>query len=170
MNTNPDHLTSAECLAELARSDLKPRSAYRRKVWERYCVINGLPAPSPEIDPATLNRPAVPKIRRIVVILETSGRRGPVYYGFRYTDTNTGITVEAQTTCSGESNILRALTHDGQAWRSDYYRETINVTERHLFALPQAGCDPEEIRRWVADTSAALAQAALLAATNTPTA
>jgi hypothetical protein len=84
------------------------------------------------------------KIQRILIVLETRSGR---YYGFRCTDVASGRTVEAQIT-GGESNILSALTNDGQNWRTDVYRETLQVTEKHLFALPHAGCQPGEIRQW----------------------
>jgi hypothetical protein len=83
-------------------------------------------------------------ITGILLILETRNGR---YWGFRFTDCATGRTVSGQIS-GGESNILAALTHDGENWRRDVYRVNKTIPERELFALPYAGCVPDEIRAW----------------------
>lgn len=88
----------------------------------------------------------MPRIQHIIVHLETRDAR---YHGFRLTRCRDGRTVEAQ--AGTENNIRFALTHDGRQWRSQHcHWSTQTITERELFALPNAGSDPAGIRAWVA--------------------
>lgn len=85
------------------------------------------------------------KIKKIITYLESPNGQ---FHGFRLTRCSDGAQVEAQTT-GGASNIKSALTNDGTQWVQDYYSYTETLREKELFALPHAGCDPEDIRTWV---------------------
>jgi hypothetical protein len=85
------------------------------------------------------------RINRIVVYLHSRDFR---YWGFRYCDCRSGITVSAKIS-GGQSNIAHALTNDGEEWLSDYWAITIAISEKELFGLPHAGCEPDHIRAWV---------------------
>lgn len=91
---NPDHMTSAECLAALSRADIEPRPEYKRRVWARYCRLNGFPEPDvggkSETDPAvlaagTLSRPALVAAAKEAQVLNepiTGTARGLSFDGF----------------------------------------------------------------------------------------
>jgi hypothetical protein len=89
---------------------------------------------------------ANPKIQRVITLLET---RDGQYHGFYMTRCSDGAHIEAQTH-GGESNILAALTYDGNDYVRDYLYYHKQITEKVLFALPYAGCSPDDIRAWVA--------------------
>ncbi len=85
------------------------------------------------------------KTNAVLVILESPNGR---YWGFHFHDCASGKTVSAQIT-GGDSNIRLALTNDGRNWRSDVFIVTQTCKERSLFALPHAGCHPDELRKYV---------------------
>jgi hypothetical protein len=84
-------------------------------------------------------------IKRIIIILESPNGR---YYGFRFIRCRDGATCEARTN-GGEGNILQGLANDGSKWFDDYFWTTKETREREIFALPYAGCSPEDIRKFV---------------------
>lgn len=86
-------------------------------------------------------------IKKIILILQSPNGR---YYGFRYIRCEDGAVCEGQVS-GNESNILYALTHNGKEWVHDYFYTTKTMPERELFAMPYAGCGPENIRKWVED-------------------
>lgn len=84
-------------------------------------------------------------IKKIIVIMESPNGR---HYGFRYIRCEDGARCEAQIS-GNQSNILSALTHDGSNWCGDYFYTIKRTPEREIFSLPNAGCKPDDIRKWV---------------------
>lgn len=89
-----------------------------------------------------------PKIKRIIALLHTRNER---YWGFRVTSVITGESCAAKIS-GGQSNIMTALTYDGNDWMRDYFLYKDQVTEKELFALTYAGCEPADIRKWVSES------------------
>lgn len=86
------------------------------------------------------------RINWIILLFETRDGR---HFAFRMIRCRDGRMVEGKVS-GGESNIKTALTHDGKEWRNDYFWTKKPMCESELFALPYAGCSPDEIRTWVA--------------------
>lgn len=88
-------------------------------------------------------------ISTITTFLHTRrDRAGNVYWGFRFTRCSDGATCAGQIS-GGESNIAAALHYGPDGWRNDYATNREQISEKELFKLPYAGCEPAAIRQWV---------------------